>query len=135
MKLYAWPKIRLYKYTTYRKELFKDLLFRFTPPSKLNDPFEGQADKQAEIDRISKSVWKDEEKRKDFLNALINRDAWNDDIGVFCLSESKHSLIMWSHYADNHRGIIIEFSGLCSLINHIQDIVSIIIDDYQGTFP
>lgn len=29
--------------------------------------------------------------------------------GVLCLSERWDSILMWSHYADNHRGICIEF--------------------------
>ena len=29
--------------------------------------------------------------------------------GVFCTSRNKHSLLMWSHYADHHRGVAFEF--------------------------
>lgn len=32
--------------------------------------------------------------------------------GVSCLSESKDSLLMWAHYANNHRGICIEYDLL-----------------------
>ena len=30
-------------------------------------------------------------------------------IGVLCLSESADSLLMWAHYADSHRGFVLEF--------------------------
>ncbi len=29
--------------------------------------------------------------------------------GIYCLSELKDSILMWSHYADDHKGICIEF--------------------------
>ncbi len=33
-------------------------------------------------------------------------------MGVFCLTEKSDNLLMWSHYADRHRGFCIEFNGL-----------------------
>lgn len=30
-------------------------------------------------------------------------------MGIACLSESDESLLMWAHYADNHRGICVEY--------------------------
>jgi len=33
-----------------------------------------------------------------------------ESIGIFCLSACKDNLLMWSHYADGHRGICLEFS-------------------------
>lgn len=32
-----------------------------------------------------------------------------DKVGVICFSEKKDDLLMWSHYADGHRGICLEF--------------------------
>jgi len=32
-------------------------------------------------------------------------------LGVFCLSENPDSFLMWSHYADSHRGFIIGFDS------------------------
>jgi hypothetical protein len=34
--------------------------------------------------------------------------------GLYCVSEIPDSILMWSHYADNHRGFCLEFSGLGS---------------------
>lgn len=34
-----------------------------------------------------------------------------EQIGVLCLSEVKDDILMWSHYADSHRGICLEFDG------------------------
>ncbi len=38
-------------------------------------------------------------------------------IGILSLSEVPDSLVMWSHYADQHRGIVIEFDGSHSTFN------------------
>lgn len=33
----------------------------------------------------------------------------NELIGVLCLTEQKDNLLMWSHYADSHRGFCVKF--------------------------
>ena len=33
-------------------------------------------------------------------------------IGISCFCESENSLLMWAHYADNHRGICVEYNLL-----------------------
>lgn len=35
--------------------------------------------------------------------------AWS--FGLYCLSEVCDSILMWSHYADNHQGFCLEFAG------------------------
>ncbi|ROL71812.1 hypothetical protein BLX41_19290 [Pseudomonas protegens] len=35
----------------------------------------------------------------------------NERIGVLCLSENKSDLLMWAHYADCHKGFVIEFDS------------------------
>lgn len=34
----------------------------------------------------------------------------NSTIGVFCMTAAHDSLLMWAHYADKHRGFVIEFN-------------------------
>lgn len=34
-----------------------------------------------------------------------------EDIGILCLSESATNLLMWAHYADAHRGFVLEFDS------------------------
>ena len=43
-------------------------------------------------------------KAKDILDPEL------DAVGVVCLSEKKDSILMWSHYADAHKGICLEFN-------------------------
>jgi hypothetical protein len=37
------------------------------------------------------------------------RDGWRLNMGVICLSRTNDSVQMWSHYADNHKGIVVGF--------------------------
>ena len=39
-------------------------------------------------------------------------DEFKETTGVSCLSESEDSLLMWAHYANNHRGICVEYDLL-----------------------
>lgn len=41
------------------------------------------------------------------LNLFYKR--LNEEVGVFSLTEQKNDILMWSHYADRHRGICVEF--------------------------
>ena len=38
---------------------------------------------------------------------IARQDSMN--LGVFCLTETNDNILMWSHYADGHRGFCIEF--------------------------
>lgn len=38
-------------------------------------------------------------------------------IGVLCLSESPKSLLMWAHYADSHRGFVLQFDETSPFFN------------------
>lgn len=33
----------------------------------------------------------------------------NENLGAFCLTEKPDDLLMWAHYADHHRGVVLEF--------------------------
>lgn len=46
-------------------------------------------------------------KREQEVNAAIHRI--NENTGIFSMSAKRDNLLMWSHYADCHRGICIEF--------------------------
>lgn len=80
----------LYKYTSFRPEFFENLLMRGTQKYALNDPFE-----MTPAARTTRSRSKQNEAYFDYA--------------VFSLSETKNNLLMWSHYADEHKGIVIEF--------------------------
>ncbi len=50
------------------------------------------------------------------LQQLIARK-FDELIGILCLSESPDNLLMWAHYADSHRGFVIEFDQRSPFFN------------------
>ena len=43
-------------------------------------------------------------------------------VGVFCVSTRRDDILMWSHYADSHKGICLEFDGMSPLMAHAQKV-------------
>lgn len=39
------------------------------------------------------------------------------EMGIFCLTQNPDSLLMWAHYADSHRGFVIEFDSESPFFN------------------
>jgi len=81
----------IYKYSPLREDFFDNFLVRGSQKFSLNDPFE-----LTPADSIKNS---DEGK---CINSYF-------DYSVFSVSETHNNLLMWSHYADEHKGIVIEF--------------------------
>lgn len=50
--------------------------------------------------------------KKNMKELQAEFDSLKDTTGVSCLSESKDSLLMWAHYANNHRGFCVEYDLL-----------------------
>lgn len=44
-------------------------------------------------------------------------EVFTQQIGVLCLTEAPDSLLMWAHYADSHRGFLIEFDPKSAFLN------------------
>lgn len=109
----------------------------FPGPSKFNDPFDcrvtysidcthAQFRRLVERDHLSlrqimDSRVPDEHKANpiewlyDHRAELVTESATQAldkhiaDTGVFCLSELRDNILMWSHYAENHQGVCLEF--------------------------
>jgi len=93
--------IRLYRYMGHRAAIrtIQARGFRVSRILGLNDPFEysfGYEDIPAH--EIKKALTERDDLRR-FLN---------ERFGVLCYSRSAHDPVLWSHYADHHRGIVFE---------------------------
>ncbi len=93
-------------------------MVRLSPRSALNDPFEIRPS----IETIANYA---KTHSSDSLTNIETEDILNSDYdsffkkyggspifnnyGVFCLSETRTNLLMWSHYANHHKGIVIGF--------------------------
>jgi len=107
--------IKTFRFQKIRKHVLSSLVdstLYFAAPPTLNDPHDCQINIDAAITRaISKSTGK----RKDLLVqilelglvSLVQEDLPN--MGVCCFSLKLDNSLMWSHYADSHKGVCLYY--------------------------
>lgn len=75
-----------------------------------NSPNISEADRKREVNDILKDPNRDPRRPENNLaTADFYRVMVRSQIGVLCLSEVRDSVLMWSHYADCHRGICLVY--------------------------
>lgn len=57
----------------------------------------------------------------DLVNKAVNDLA--ESIGIFSLSELPDHILMWSHYADSHRGVCLRFSSRIAYFENAQKVI------------
>lgn len=122
---------RLYKYRAFDAFSLSSLVDQtgwFATPVSFNDPFDCRitladskvaADVQLALEEIQARGASREIKPEDYGVLDSDREAFarakagiaeaTESIGVFCLSELSDHILMWSHYANCHRGFCIEY--------------------------
>ncbi|MFN3709518.1 MAG: DUF2971 domain-containing protein [Alishewanella aestuarii] len=107
----------LFKYMPLRPEFFEDPLFRLTQPNKLNDPFDSKPTREAIRKKIAFLTDTEGEGAGYVSDETIDskHSFWRDELsnklnefGVISLTENVNNLLMWSHYANEHNGIVVE---------------------------
>lgn len=99
----------LFKYRKFDKNNLKLLLNRelwFAKPDTLNDPFEANSS----FSNVLDAVWKHYPlpldmriKYERYLKQSLQQ------VGICSFSKARKNQLMWSHYADEHKGICIGF--------------------------
>ncbi|MFC6807110.1 DUF2971 domain-containing protein [Methylophaga thalassica] len=89
----------LYKYSLPHPQIFNNLLIRATQRYSLNDPFELRPSSENILDKLSNVS----------VKTVNEYKASYDDYGVISFTETYNNLLMWAHYANDHKGIVIEF--------------------------
>jgi hypothetical protein len=129
--------------------------FRLNAPSSFNDPYEFNVDislestKEQRLKRFTQLVAEQtpgasEAQRIQMVNDLMTRpdaehikrcheslDRIRHQSGVLCFAGDPRSLLMWSHYGENHEGV-------CLLFERIRDFPVLghaVHVDYQEQFP
>ncbi len=95
----------IYKYSSYRKGFFDNPTLRITQRYTLNDPFESLPSMGQMV-----SFWNENLKVK-LVESEENQVKFSGDFdgfGIISLTQSKDNLLMWSHYANEHRGFVLE---------------------------
>ncbi|ERS03004.1 hypothetical protein Q673_18565 [Marinobacter sp. EN3] len=93
----------LYKYVSFEggMAIINNSSIGFSSPKDFNDPFEMSAFK-----------YEDEERRElEEIAVPIVKSRCNDNFGVLSLTRQPLNALMWSHYADSHKGIVIGFDA------------------------
>ena len=100
----------LFKYRKFDKGSIELLVNRelwFANPSSLNDPFEGESS----FSEVLQAVWEHypfpEGERKKYKE-IIEKQL--QTTGICSFSKTRKNQLMWSHYADEHKGICIGFN-------------------------
>jgi hypothetical protein len=128
-------RMKLYKYLPFSDGSLKILsegTIKFSKPSEFNDPFDCAPDHQSEnleeflefrpdlVDTVlqfKKCSPEDADVEKiamvKRLKSAIDNGAFgqkaSDIVGICSLSRNPLNLLMWAHYADDHKGFVVEF--------------------------
>ncbi len=116
-------------------QLFQENSLYFKSPKDFNDPFDCRLNirftgSEEEINTLKENVFKPPFWPEDKLYLLNLLNSSNEELrqaffkpygelfnflheqykyGIFCLSEPNDDILMWSHYADKHKGYCLEF--------------------------
>ena len=100
-----------------RASFFDDPMIRATPALALNDPFEGGFNNEQvqDADRNQRAYYRENgedayEADDSMLNDLVgNIQGDLFGLGIISFTEDYNNPLMWAHYADEHRGFVVEF--------------------------
>jgi len=113
----------IYKYTQYRPEFLENFYLKLSKFGEFNDPFEMvmgnylSSITQEEHDEIM-SLSNTLSDGASYIDAAIDAECGvRASVGVLCFTSTKDNLLMWAHYADNHKGICIELDPNAEFFN------------------
>ncbi|MEZ8345714.1 DUF2971 domain-containing protein [Vibrio splendidus] len=107
-KLQERRRNQLYKYRPVTRESIEFLLNRelwAAKPVTFNDPFDAQVNYNALVTQTLNHFKRNTENIRKELLAHIN--SFTSKVGICSLSRTNKNQLMWSHYADEHRGFCI----------------------------
>lgn len=125
---------RLYKYRPFNKNTLKLILegeLFFSKPKDFNDPFDSYIDEIIEgtdddFNQYLKRIMKNDQNINDIMKRIKNKEInfinfleknkSQNYFNIFCFSRNYNNILMWSHYADEHKGICIGFN-----ISHVDE--------------
>lgn len=121
----------LFKFRKIDKRTIESLVFNeiyFSTPGEFNDPFDCKIKIIKSVEQAILMSNTDHKKFlteiKENLNGLFKKiDDEISGYGVFCGSMNLNNHLMWSHYADSHRGISLAYEIPQHLMDYKQGIV------------
>jgi len=68
-------------------------------------------------------IFRERVKEVEKIMATLTQDSWPEiiskDIGILCLSKNPENILMWSHYANSHSGVLVEFDEENEFFNQL----------------
>lgn len=113
----------IYKYTQYRPEFFENFFLKISMFGEFNDPFE-----MVMGNYLSSLPEEEYDEMVSYSQKLSDPASYTEvywdaqcgvraSVGVLCFTSKEDNLLMWSHYAQNHEGICIEFDSNAEFFN------------------
>lgn len=140
----------LYKYRSIKSavEFLKNSSIYFSNYKEFNDPFESACKKKLDFtpkqyfdafqqmgQDLFVSVTKAEEIRLDYVNSQdllkLSTNKILEGFAYYCMAKEPDNILMWSHYADSHKGV-------CFKYDLLQDLDTFLITvpvDYNAEYP
>ena len=114
---------QLFKYMSQPRDFFEEGFVRLSQPSALNDPFEA-AFCRVSLDQLASHFDYTTSYDPEFGELQFSKyvELRMNHIGVISFTENKENLLMWAHYANEHRGIvagIAHYPFLGSIFNNL----------------
>jgi hypothetical protein len=97
----------LYKYVPFDdgKRILENGSVRFTQPEFFNDPFDlPYYPREASANPVGGIF--------DRLHTMGKEEIWKKNTGILSLTRTPTNPLMWAHYADKHRGIVIGIDAI-----------------------
>jgi hypothetical protein len=95
---------------------------RFIDSSIKFEPYLSAAEREASADQAMRSMSPEHIDETAALNQALLSQYLTTEHGFFCVSERRDNILMWSHYADHHRGVCLEFDGHGKFMAHAQQV-------------
>lgn len=95
----------------------------FLRMSRKFEPELTEEERQAEVDKVmATSMSVEVISNTTAAIQTVHNHHITTKVGVLCVSTKRDDILMWSHYADSHRGICLEFDGTAPFMAHAQKI-------------
>lgn len=95
------------KFDDHTMDILKKQQLYLSSPTGFNDPFDSKYNIDLFCDHVEKKNIKVYALRE--FQKMLERATSPERCGILCMSKNYQNILMWSHYADNHRGICFGF--------------------------
>lgn len=112
-------------------ECLKESTLAFSPPIRFNDPFDFNPAlnyklNPEELEELAKCLPKGVELSQERAQAALEqtrRDFQENLFRVFCLTTKENDPLMWAHYGDHHKGVMIGFDTRHADLNSAEQVI------------